>query len=210
MNIVAGAPTRARLTFCVGAALAVFAFAAPNADAFLAAKTTNCDPQTVSNPFTPWGDYADYVLAPDGAAENGADEWVLRGGAAVVTGNSPFYAHGATDTHSVLIPKGGTAETATMCIGKEHPTIRFFAQNTGTLSSVLEVRLIVETAFGREYSLPIGLERGNSDWGPSNSMRLLVNSLNLREDTYTPVEFEFTARGGGWRIDDVYVDPRRH
>ena len=41
-------------------------------------------------------------------------------------------------------------------------------------------------------------------------MRLIVNYLNMQPGTYTPVEFKFTARNGNWKVDDVYVDPRRN
>ena len=41
-------------------------------------------------------------------------------------------------------------------------------------------------------------------------MRLIVNYLGLPSGTYTPVEFEFTARNGNWKVDDIFVDPRRN
>ncbi|HEX6117410.1 MAG TPA: hypothetical protein VFY99_09935 [Solirubrobacterales bacterium] len=197
---------------CLGAVVATTALIVPVAPASAAplATTTDCDAGAITHPFAPWGVNADYVLAPDGAVENGAGEWLLSGGSSIASGNSPFYANSAGDSHSLLIPKGGTAETGTMCIGNEHPTIRFFAKNDSAGSSTLEVRIAVETSWGREHSLPVGLERGNTDWEPSTSMRLIVNYLNLRPDTYTPAEFQFTARNGDWRIDDVYVDPRRN
>jgi len=198
---------------CLSAAIAAVALVAlpvSTASAGLLATTTDCELRDVSQPFAPWGDDFDYVLVPDGAAENGVGEWKFSGGASIVDGNSPFYSNSAADSHSVSIPKGATAETATMCIGKEHPTLRFFAQNAGSFTSMLEVRVVVETSWGREFSLPVGLERGNNDWEPSKTMRLIVNYLGLRSGTYTPVEFQFTARGGDWLVDDVYVDPKRH
>jgi hypothetical protein len=97
-----------------------------------------------------------------------------------------------------------------MCIGKEHPTIRFFAKNQSSTTSSLLVQVEVETIFGREVSLPVGIERGNQNWEPSSSMRLVVNYLNIAPNSYTPVEFKFTARNGSWLVDDVYVDPRRN
>jgi hypothetical protein len=193
------------------AAMALVLLPVSSASAALLATTNNCDNGPISNPFAPWGDNADYVLAPDGAFENGTGQWELAGGSAVVNGNSPLYAHGAGDSHSLLVKKGTTATSATMCIGQEHPTVRFFAQNvTGSVTSALEVRVSVETLLGREFSLPVGWERGNTNWEPSSSMRLIVNYLNLRPGAYTPVEFEFYARNGDWRVDDVYVDPRRN
>ena len=192
------------------AAVAVLALPVASANAVLLETTRDCPPRPVTNPFAPFGDTADYVLAPDGAVENGAGEWTLRGGATIADGNSPFFSNSASDSHSLVIPRGGSATTGTMCIGKEHPTIRFFAKNDSNWTSFLDVQVEVETIFGREISLPIGIERGNQNWEPSSSMRLIVNYLNLRPDSYTPVEFKFTARNGDWRVDDVYVDPRRN
>lgn len=197
---------------CLTAAVAAAAlFVLPaTASAGLLATTTDCELRNVSQPFAPWGDNYDYVLAPDGAVENGRGEWTFTGGASVVDGNSPFYANGSSDSHSVSIPKGGSATTGTMCIGKEHPTLRFFAKNDSSALSFLDVQVQVETAWGRELSLPVGLERGNQSWEPSSTMRLIVNYLNMEPGSYTPVEFKFTARNGNWRIDDVFVDPRRN
>jgi hypothetical protein len=192
------------------AAAAMLLLPVTSANALLLETTKDCEPRSISNPFAPWGDNADYVLAPDGAVENGAGEWTLRNGASVAGGNSPFYANSSTDSHSLSIPQGGTASSATMCIGKEHPTIRFFAKNQSSTTSSLLVQVEVETIFGREVSLPVGIERGNQNWEPSSSMRLVVNYLNIAPNSYTPVEFKFTARNGSWLVDDVYVDPRRN
>jgi hypothetical protein len=192
------------------AAAAMLLLPVTSANALLLKTTRNCEPRAITQPFAPWGDNADYVLAPDGAIENGAGEWRLRNGAAVVDGNSPFYANSPTDSHSLSIPRSGSATTATMCIGKEHPTIRFFAKNQSSSLSYLDVQVQVETILGTQLTLPIGIENGNQSWGPSSSMRLVVNYLNLAPNSYTPVEFKFTARNGGWLVDDVYVDPKRH
>ena len=192
------------------AAVSVAVLPVASAQAGLLATTTDCELRNVSQPFAPWGDNYDYILAPDGAVENGIGEWKLQGGSQIVTGNSPFYSNSASDTRSVSIPKGGSATTGTMCIGKEHPTLRFFAKNDSSAISFLEVQVQIETSWGLEFSLPVGLERGNQAWEPSSTMRLIVNYLNMQPGTYTPVEFKFTARNGNWKVDDVYVDPRRN
>ncbi len=181
-----------------------------SAGANLLATTTDCPDRPTSQPFSAWGDLNDYVLAPDGGVENGAGEWVLGSGSSIVAGNEPFYLRAAGDSHSIQVNNGSTATTATMCIGQEHPTMRFMARNIGSSSSKLWVQAAVETARGRELSLPIGIERGNAAWEPSTAMRLWVNYLNLEPGTYTPIEFSFTAQGGSWLVDDVFVDPRKH
>jgi hypothetical protein len=192
------------------AAVAVLALPVASANAVLLETTRDCEAREITNPFAPWGDNNDYVLAPDGAMENGLGEWNVSGGSQIVDGNSPFYSRSASDSHSLRIPEGATATSGTMCIGKEHPTLRFFAKNESARYSYLYVQVQVETAWGREFSLPVGIERGNQQWEPSTTMRLIVNYLNLQPNTYTPVEFKFTARNGDWLVDDVYVDPKRH
>ena len=214
MTKAPGAQLSSPYRLAIAAALAAFsvlAFSAGEAKASILATTQDCDNGPVTQPFSAWGDLNDYVLAPDGGVENGANEWNLAGGAQIVSGNEPFYLRDEADTHSVRVPSGGAAETATMCIGQEHPTLRFVAKNeSGSWSSVLFVQIVVETARGRELSIPIGIERGNANWEPSTAMKLWVNYLNMAPGTYTPVEFLFTAKGGSWLIDDVFVDPRHH
>jgi hypothetical protein len=210
MEAVMGARMRRVCLTAAISAVAVVLLPVASANALVLKTTKDCPPRAISQPFAHWGDNADYVLAPDGAVENGAGEWRLRNGAQIVDGNSPFFANSPSDSHSLSIPRGGSATTGTMCIGKEHPTIRFFAKNQGSSLAYLDVQVQVETILGLEVSLPIGIERGNQSWEPSSTMRLVVNYLNLLPGTYTPVEFKFTARNGEWLVDDVYVDPRRN
>ena len=56
-------------------------------------------------------------------------------------------------------------------------------------------------------SLPIGAVVSGDDWSPTLPMPILANLLALPPGGQTPVAFRFTAQGGDWRIDDVYVDP---
>jgi hypothetical protein len=98
-----------------------------------------------------------------------------------------------------------------MCVGLEHPTLRFFARNTGSPLSVLGVEVKFEDAAGSVHSLPIGTVAAGGSWQPTAPMVIGVNLLPLLPGEYTPVAFEFTPYGfgGNWRIDDVYVDPYR-
>jgi hypothetical protein len=197
----------------VVAALALLALvAAPAAQAGpLLASVSSCDNQTMARPFLRWGDIAQYVLAPNGGAEN-RSRWTLTGAATVTPGNESYYVHAPSDRASLDLPAGSSATTGAMCVGIEHPTIRLVARNTGSPASALLVEVLFEDAAGNVQSLPIGVVIGCSNWQPSVPMPVVANLLPLLPGNHTAVAFRFTpyGDGGDWTIDDVYVDPWRH
>lgn len=198
------------LALGVGALVAGLAVAAPSAQAGLLVNTApDCDAQSLSKPFLPWLDPANYTLAPGGDFES--DTWELRGGAAVVSGNSSHYVGSSSDSHSLSLPRGSSATSPTICVGLEHPTLRFFAKNSGSLLSTLRVAVKFEDATGNVQSLPIGVFAAGGSWQPTLPTLVVANLLPLLPGERTPVAFEFTplGLGGNWRIDDVYVDPWR-
>ncbi len=171
-----------------------------------AALALGC-PGTASQPFKPWLDPASYTLAPAGTFES-TTSWQLAGGAKVVTGNEPFKVHGATDSHSLSIPAGGSATTTSFCVGLGYPTLRFFATG-GNLTSPLEVDVIYKTALGT-ITQPVGLVVAQGFWAPTPQQLLLANVTGLLslDGVTSSVRLRFRPIGGaGWRIDDVYVDP---
>jgi hypothetical protein len=176
-------------------ALAILALPGP-------AHAAGCPAQPLDRTFRPWLDPAWYTPAPNGGLESGASGWTLERGAAVVDGNEPFRVGGSGDASSLALPPGASATTAPMCIGVEHPTLRFFARNTGDLTSVLTVSVA-----GPHGSLPVGLITARSAWAPTPVVPVVVNLLSLLGDQQ--VAFRFTAADGRgeWTIDDVYVDP---
>jgi hypothetical protein len=92
-----------------------------------------------------------------------------------------------------------------MCITLLHPTLRFFALNSGAPTSALQVDAVVKLA-GIRLSLPVGVVIAGSSWQPTLPLPFLANLLAPVSST---VSFRFTPLGpsGGWRIDDVYLDP---
>ena len=192
--------------------LAAVLVAAPSAQAGpLVASADDCEAQELSQPFMPWVDPAHYVLAPDGGFEEGGSSWSLDDGAAVVSGNESYSVRDAGDSHSLKLPSGSSATSATMCVGLEHPTLRIFARNTGSAFSALKVEVHFEDAAGEVHSLTIGTVGAGRTWQPTQQMVIGANLLALLPDEKTPVAFEFTplGTGGNWQIDDVYVDPYR-
>jgi hypothetical protein len=98
---------------------------------------------------------------------------------------------------SVSLPAGSSATTAPVCIGLGHPTVRFFARNTGDPLSLLRVSAVVG-----ETELPIGRVPAGGVWAPSPPLLLGVNLLGADS-----VAFKFAADGGSWSVGGVYVDP---
>lgn len=172
----------------------------------LTADAPDCDAQSVSKVFLPWADVADYVLAPGGAAES-ADGWQLTGGAQIVSGSEPFAVHSPDDSSALSLPPGAGATTGTMCVGIEHPTVRFFTRSSSLLSSSVSVEVLFETSTGEVATAPVGVAPGGS-WGPTTVMPVMPSLLTLLPGNQTPVRFRFTSTGSApITIDDVYVDP---
>jgi hypothetical protein len=184
------------------AALAIPASASAGA---LVADAPSCSAQNATQVFLPWADVANYVPAPGGNAESTAG-WKLTGGASIAVGNEPAQVGAPTDSSSLRLPPGASATTGTMCVGIEHPDLRFFA--TSTLGNgTVQVETIFETASGDVASAPTGTATAGS-WAPTTVMPVAVALLPLLPGSHTPVQFRFTSTGtSAVVIDDVYVDP---
>jgi len=193
-----------------GAATALAAaalFAAP-ASALAPAPAAGCPALPTVQPFTPWQDAADYILAPDGGFEAGAAGWLLQGGARTVEGNEPFKVGRAADHTSLRLPAGSSAATAPMCIGVEHRTMRFFADAAS--SGALVVTATFTKRNGNQKSVRLGVARGSNAWAPSNVLPMRVNEKAEHFDNAIWVSLSFTPRNAdAWLIDDVYIDPFR-
>lgn len=195
---------------------AIVAFAAVSLNAasasagILVPSAPSCDAQPVSTPFVPWKDFESYTPLAGGSFENGTSGWTLTGGAHVAAGNESYKVRSAGDASSLYIPAGGSATSPTICVGLEHPSMRFFAkQNTGGLlgASTMQVEVLFQTLLG-PASLPIGVVPPSSSWTPTLPMIVVANLLPLLPGAHTPVSFRFTPLlGGDWSIDDAYVDP---
>jgi hypothetical protein len=196
------------------AAIAIAALAMSSASAsagLLVNAAPSCDEQSVSKPFAPWLDLADYTPLGGGGFESSAAGWTLSGGAAVAGGNEPFYVAAADDASSLSIPAGSVATSPPICVGLEHPTIRFFAKrNSGGLLGLgtMRVDVLFENNLGVVSSLPIGVVGATGGWQPTLPMTVAANLLPLLSGDHTAVAFRFTSQlGGSWSIDDIQVDP---
>ncbi len=178
--------------------------AVPASAGVLVSSAPDCDNGQTSQPFRPWLDPAQYFLAPDGGFEADAADWSLDG-ASVVAGNQGFGVGGA----ALALPAGASATSPTFCVGLEHPTARFFVRRTSgsALRSALRVEARFELATGAVTTLPVGVVTAGSSWQPSPVAPLIGNLLALLPGEHTPAQLRFSAEGGSFEIDDVYVDP---
>lgn len=174
------------------------------------APAPGCPVAPVTNPFTPWGDSADYQLAPGGDVEDAGASWALTGGAAAQEGNETAMTS-ATGHLSMRLPASSSATTGSMCIGLEHPTFRFFAKRSGgSLLSRLLVEVVFDDASGHEWTVPVGLVSASGTWAPTASLPMIVNLLAPLHGNALDVAFRFEPQGSGtWSVDDVFVDPHR-
>jgi len=205
--------SRMRTTTTVAAAaaaIAVLMLIAPAAQAGpLVASDPDCAEQALTQPFAPWLDPASYQFAPDGGLESGGDGWTLDGAATVVSGNESHYVHDSGDSASLSLGSGGSATSPTVCVGLEHPTIRFFTKRASGLLASAGVEVLFEDASGHVLSAPIGTVSGVGSWQPTAPMAVVANLLPLLPGDHTPVQFRITSLTGGLQIDDLYVDPYR-
>jgi len=198
-----------------GALVAAVAALGPLAGVATAATTsttgTTC-PGTLSQPFQPWGDSNLYTLAPGGNFEGSSTAWSLSGGAALSAGSESFAVTGAAGTRSLSVPVGGTAVSPDVCIDPTRQTFRFFARNNSTSTKAsLKVEILYPTKSGAWKTIMGGILdtatvkgwQASPAYSNSSSLALLSGLDN------PPIRYRFTASGGGWQVDDVFVDPYR-
>jgi hypothetical protein len=160
--------------------------------------------------FLPWLDAGSYFLAQGASMEGSLNGWSLAGGAGGVSGNEPWHVGAASDSRSLALPSGSSAQTPTTCVTVLSPSVRFFAVNTGSASSTLRVDLLYVNTFGKSALTTVARLSGNKQWTVSPIVLFLTNvAVRSALDGSTPVSFRFVPEGtgSGWRIDDLYVDP---
>jgi hypothetical protein len=164
-----------------------------------------CPPAgAVATPFLPWGDQSSYALAPDGGLEGGGVGWMLAGGAAVVSGNESYHVHGAADHRMLYLPAGASATTPPLCVDSSVPTMRFFVARAAGFGSRLSVEALYADPGGTSAWHPLGtVASAGFGWQPSRVLRLptRIQSPSVR------FRFSVSRGAGGYRLDDLYVDP---
>ena len=170
----------------------------------------DCNYGATAQVFLPWGDAADYNLAPQGDLA-ASDSWTLDG-ATVVAAHDPYSgAAGSVELHRPQAERG-VARVA-LRLNLSTPTMRFFVSHAGPQSkSALEVYVLYQDAKGKTRTLTLTSVNATDTWQPSPVIPIGVNVLGpVSVDGWTPVSFGFTTQGlkpgESYSIDGVYVDP---
>jgi hypothetical protein len=171
----------------------------------------SCAGEVNTQAFSEFGDDNWYTPVPGGGFEAGTTSWTRTGGATPVEGNESFYIGNAGDSRSLRLPAGSAAVSPAVCAAIDKPTLRFFARNTGSSASRLNVDAYYPGLLGGSRSARIGTIGATSAWAPTNEQQLtLTNLLATLSLSRTVIAFRFSPAdaSGNWAIDDVYVDPK--
>jgi hypothetical protein len=201
----------ARLRYLVPAVLAAVACSVPAANAGLIGDLLSNCPTGGVQVFKPWGDSNYYLPATNGGFELGSWGWSLSGGAAVVSGNEPFY---PTGTRSLALPSGSSAMSPTVCLGTEQLYIRLFGRDLGGTDSGLRVRVYWYGLLNKLLGVSdFAVFPGGGDWGPtglvksSGGLLAPLPVVSLLSSTSARVQITPLGSGSRWQIDDLYIDP---
>jgi hypothetical protein len=200
---------RLTTTVSVACALGAAALLAPiasgaQADVVDSTPLVNLDPcnvSTVSQPFAPWLDFANYELAPGGDFES--SKWTLTGGAQRVAGSEPHAATGRLGSSSLSLPAGSSAQSPATCVDAAYPTIRFFIAGYGSVAVN-----VVDRSSGSV--IPAGVAVAGGYWSPTPLMLTSSAVLGALSGGTAQVSVSFTGLSGDSQVDDVFVDPWRH
>lgn len=177
-------------------------------------RQTCTAPQLVSA-FASLGDMRDYVLAPGGSFEDkGLDGWQVRGAKTEGGGSSLEVAYTDDNKRSLKVPAGGSATSPAMCVDLHYPTFRLM-----TKPKKGEDQLKVEVIYpdsGDPVFHPIGslTANGGKGWQASADMPVFPErggaAPGMRRVALRFTSIAVDGEAGDWRIDDLYVDPKRH
>jgi hypothetical protein len=170
-----------------------------------AVAQAGCPSQPVQQVFLPWGDLAWYESVADGGLEDQTGAWTLAGPATYEPGNEPFFVRAPSDRWSVRLKPSASALSAPTCVGIGHPTLRLFARSVNAGGGTLRIAVEYTDLVGGRRSQQIATLAGDGSWGPTPPVAIVANALSLVIPQW--VTFRFTADGGHWLLDDVYVDP---
>ncbi len=203
--------SRLRVVGTLVAALALLGLLVLPGAAFASSSIlASCPAQTISTPFSQWGDDNQYFLAPGGSFEGTADQlgWTLSN-AALTPGNEPFFVNGSGDSQSLTIDGGGSATSPFFCVDNTMGSVRFFAQQVSAGGS-LRVQALVQTSSG-VTTVPLArlLDGSMPAWAPTDP--IAGDTSGLADGQMLDVALQFTVRSptASWQIDDVYLDPYR-
>jgi len=196
----------APLALVIGAVLAPSAQAAPAQCSF-----------SYEQPFWSWTDANWYGLAPGASFENGGKApsgWSLAGGAAAKAPGNPYRPW--SNTYSLYLPAGSSATTPAFCVDLQSPFARMFAQTTTVntkYTGALRVDLIYTDAKNKSVTKTVATLNQQSAWNPTAAFPLIDSTVAPKWDSTgrATVKYKFTPLySTAWRIDDLFIDPKKH
>lgn len=158
---------------------------------FFAGSAQACSYPQGDQIFSDWGDPRSYVLAPDGDFAAGGAGWTLAGDAAVTA-------------QSLSLPAGSSALSPSICISRDTPFLRSMARDSGVPGAKLQVEIVYEELGASRGRVVAGDKQ--EDWDPTQPLGQNFGLVTLG-GADSSVRVRFTAVGGDWQVDDLYIDP---
>jgi hypothetical protein len=163
---------------------------------------------SAERPFAAWGDMSPYTIAPNGDLSAGALGWSLTGGARIVGENNSL----RSGRNSVSLPSGASATSPAACVKLADPASRFFLRNTSGGSGRVRVDIQYKSVLGLlTMTTNLGYTSAGTTWQPSEKyghvLANILGTLALNPKLSANLRFKFTALGGSFMVDDLFVDP---
>jgi hypothetical protein len=182
-----------RLFVGIGGALCAFAVT-PGA-----AMAAECPVPVTTQAFAEFGDNNQYVLAPGGDFE--ALSWARFGQIGLSLDHDPFDL--APGHHAVRLDRAGeTISSASFCVDRTMPHLRFVAKGTDQLDVTVTVSHDGSTDSSGGSISPDDHRR----WAPSRFVDLKTSSIPAGQSATARITFR---SNGNWLIDNVFLDPYR-
>jgi hypothetical protein len=172
-----------------------------------------CDPAEPTQPFLAFDDPDSYVPVFNGGFEDGLTGWTIegKGDATVVPSINPD----GTSGNALELGKGTKLLSPPICFDETRPHSRMFVRKMDEKSSI---RVKIQYArYPKGNPAHVKLDDFGRDdpvlstWGASprldalGGLKKLVMPDSNGQRWY---QYEISAKGGTWQIDDLFVDPR--
>jgi hypothetical protein len=164
-----------------------------------AALAAECPVAVTTPAFAQFGDVNQYVLAPGGDFETLS--WSTFGYVSLSEDDDPFRL--APGEHAVKLDRAGESVTsASFCVDRTMPHLRFVAKGTDPLD------VTVAVTYNGSTDISTGSISANdhTSWAPSRFVDLKTGSIPAGERATAKVTFR---SNGYWRVDNVFLDPYR-
>jgi hypothetical protein len=141
-----------------------------------------------------------------GDLSQGSQGWSLAGARVVAENNSL-----RSGVNSVLIPSGANATSPAACVKLADPASRFFLRRVSGTGK-LRVNITYKSLLGLvNLTGNLGYVTADGAWQPSpkysHVLHNVLGTLGLNSGLSASIRFKFTAVGGTFQVDDLFVDP---